>query len=343
MSLLFRIFLISLLYHVVAMSEWTGKWTDNTFGGSVYVCVSQLLYTTNAQGMFSNIGYMRGSITEDNMWTGQYWMAGIESRRGQFQLMLNSSKESFDGIFTDSTGYNFKMNGYRQSGPDVSPSDIDCFRTSDDLLIDTSVPFNFSGTVYAVNVDSGSTQSKDVLTYSDSSVRVSWQASWGRGFNYGSIFNGGQVACVNWYEAGEDEGIELLVAKNSTSFYSIWIGVSSVSDFNYTTYFVTHKGYGVELNSIISKSASLTAADSFSYLRLLTETDEGACYAAIVDTSGSDDDPGDDDNFPHTMSIVILSIMLSLSLALNCYMGWTMFRREMNNGDSKDLKTSLIA
>jgi hypothetical protein len=329
-----------------AISDWTGQWTDNTYGGSVFICVSELTDITIAQGVFSNVGYMRGEINDANLWTGYFWMAGIESRRGSFELALNNSEASFYGLFTDSTGYDYKMSGIRLSGPELTPSDVECFRTSDDLLVPSllSAPFNFSGTIHAANVKSGSTQSKSIIAFSDSSVRVSWEAPWGRGFNLGSCFSDGQVACVNWYEAGPDEGIELMVARNATTFYSIWIGASSVSDFNYTTYFVLHSGYGIELNSIIDATTSVTEADSYSYLRLLTEQDEDTCYDAIANANFIDDS-NDCDNDSGSSSLVVgLVVALVVSLVFNCVSLVTIFWRKAHPESSSrsDIKTNLI-
>ncbi|RYG63409.1 hypothetical protein EON64_16010, partial [archaeon] len=67
-----------------------------------------------------------------------------------------------------------------------------------------------------------------VYTYPDSGVISP-------GTGYGPTFWNGQVWAFNWYETGSDQGIEITVAKNSTTNYYVWWFIPSMSSFNYST------------------------------------------------------------------------------------------------------------
>lgn len=114
---------------------------------------------------------------------------------------------------------------------------------------------------------------------------MSWTASFGIGFNYGPSFENGQVVCAQWYESNAKEGIELFVAKDLTSFYSIWLISSTVSVFNYTQVVEVDKSYGVEINVMIDTMATSEEGREFSFLRLLTSSDESTCSNALAGES----------------------------------------------------------
>jgi hypothetical protein len=160
-----------------------------------------------------------------------------------------------------------------------------------------------------------SNATQDRVAYSDANnhVSVSWTASFGIGFNYGPTFINGQVVCAQWYEGNGNEGIELFVAKDLTSFYSIWLMPSSVAVFNFTQVVVLDKSYGVEINEMVDTLATAQEGMEFSFLRLLTTSDETTCSAALAgDSLNCVDD--NDDNDDTEMSVVLLIVIVLASI-----------------------------
>lgn len=83
----------------VGSADWSGEYQDNTFGGLLSVCLSDVTEsdsgtTTVGQGMFSRFGYMRG-VVSGNQWEGEFFMAGLEARRGSFNFTLNDNGMSY--------------------------------------------------------------------------------------------------------------------------------------------------------------------------------------------------------------------------------------------------------
>lgn len=83
-------------------TEWNGVYTDPIYGGSIYVCVSEVDNVFYGQATFSLIGYMRGTIDVNNVFTGHYWTQGWEGLQGTFSLTLTGT--SYTGTFTQSPG-----------------------------------------------------------------------------------------------------------------------------------------------------------------------------------------------------------------------------------------------
>ena len=82
-----------------ASSDWSGEYQDNTFGGSLFVCTtsvteSDATTTIIGQGVFSQFGYLRGEVV-GNQWEGEFFMAGLEARRGSFNFSLDDSGASY--------------------------------------------------------------------------------------------------------------------------------------------------------------------------------------------------------------------------------------------------------
>jgi hypothetical protein len=153
------------------------------------------------------------------------------------------------------------------------------------------------------------------VAYSDTNdhVSVSWTASFGIGFNYGPSFVSGQVVCAQWYEGNANEGIELFVAKDQDSFYSIWLISPTVSMFNYTQVVLVDKSFGVEINVMTDKLATATQGMEFSFLRLLTSSDESTCSDAMA---GDALNCGGNDNDDETVQI--LAILVAVLIVVGC-------------------------
>lgn len=186
------------------------------------------------------------------------------------------------------------------------------------------------------------------MSYSDDSnhVSVSWTASFGIGFNYGPSFLNGQVVCAQWYEGNAKEGIQLFVAKDLSSFYSIWLISSSVSVFNYTQVVVLDKSYGVEINEIIDTDIAAEEGREFSFLRLLTSTDESTCEDALAgDSLNCDDSENDDDNQVLTLLMIALIIVGCANFAVLIYLKVCLKQKGCgtNSEIDKDMKTTTIS
>ena len=187
------------------------------------------------------------------------------------------------------------------------------------------------------------------MAYSDENnedVSLSWEASFGIGFNYGRSFINGQVVCANWYEANAKEGIELFVAKDVNSFYSVWLASSSVSVFNYTQVVIQggHSAYGVETNNMVDTLATAEEGRAYSYFRLLTSDDEATCEAALAGESLNCDD--DDDNIQILAILVAVLIIIGsmnffFLIYYNGYRGWCCGTQKEESSDMKEDDTAL--
>lgn len=139
-----------------AASYWSGKFEDTTFGGSLFVCVSEVTeadttVSTIGQGMLSKFGYLRGQIRGDE-WTGNYYLAGIEARHGTFSLSLAGDGLSYSGLFSESVGYSYAMGGNKLST--VVPKDTDCFKTDASLLTQSArlTLYSYTSNAIATNI-----------------------------------------------------------------------------------------------------------------------------------------------------------------------------------------------
>ena len=136
--------------------DWSGKFQDTTFGGYLYICLSEvteadMTVKTVGQAMFSRLGYMRGDITGD-VWNGEYYMAGLEARHGTFNFTLATDGLSYSGVFAESIGYSFGMSGNKTSIPGYVPKDTDCFKTDSTLLTEDTLFYNYTSNAVATNI-----------------------------------------------------------------------------------------------------------------------------------------------------------------------------------------------
>ena len=118
-----------------------GSYPDNFYGGEYKICVTEHNGVYYGQALHSKVGYMRGTIDSGtNVWTGNYFLAGIEGRRGTFSFSL--STDTFTGTFTENSGAVETVTGTRTSS--TEPTDLECFRAEPELL-DGSESFSFGG------------------------------------------------------------------------------------------------------------------------------------------------------------------------------------------------------
>lgn len=80
------------------------------------------------------------SIYSTNQWTGNYYLSGLEARRGAFSLGLSSGVMT--GTFTESNGAVEAISETQSST--TEPTDLECFKVDTELL-DGSKEFTFSG------------------------------------------------------------------------------------------------------------------------------------------------------------------------------------------------------
>jgi len=83
-------------------TDWNGVYTDPVYGGNIYVCVSEVNGVYYGQATFSLIGYMRGTIDVNNVFTGEYWPQGWEGLQGTFSLTLTGA--AYTGTFSQKPG-----------------------------------------------------------------------------------------------------------------------------------------------------------------------------------------------------------------------------------------------
>ncbi len=129
---IFIIHYLALLSINQVKMEWVGTYNDPIYGGEIYVCVSQVEGNYIGQGVFSRIGYMRGKI-ENNLWSGNFWSAGLEVKQGSFKLQLETTgNTTFSGSFLEDPEINYLISSNQTSS--ATPEDMECFKTDDDLL-----------------------------------------------------------------------------------------------------------------------------------------------------------------------------------------------------------------
>ena len=324
-----------------AEGGWSGEYEDRVFGGSLFVCTTDMSSSgsTIAQGVFSQFGYMRGEVV-GNRWEGMFYMAGLEARHGSFNLSLASSDELFSGNFVDSAGFSFHMEGNKLSSG--VPKDTDCFKSDENLLTleGSDSLYTLTSKALALNIDTNATQ--DRYAYSDANeAYISWTASFGIGFNYGTVFANGQVSCMQWYEGNSAEGIELVVGRDLDSYYSVWLLSPSVAFFNYTQIVLIDKSFGVEINSMSDKSTSADDALEYSFLRLLTSSSEDMCSGAL---DGKDSDC-DDDISRETLAILVIVLIGvgCLNFFFVLYIGYFRYSGAHNSQPPEDKTTTISA
>lgn len=292
-----------------APMDWEGSFTDSIYGGQTRVCVDQSSSTSKyyAQALFSDLGYMRGEVSASDVWTGAYYMAGEEARRGTFSLALTvgTPSSSFTGTFTENSGATYSV---AETKVDSSvPENIDCFRTDLDLVTNADT-FSFTGEwidgirVLFTDVDTDTVYGS--YNYGPENAP---------GYHIGPVYANGQVVPSNWLEVGTWNGLYLFVAKNKTSFYSFWWDFPRVSDFDYSKRGVS--GYfGHRENKYDTASAAHTTisdGNKNSCYSLNTVNEETACLAGDYD--GSDDN---DTDLSENLLIAVLVMMVVVTIAV---------------------------
>lgn len=150
--ILFHQSFATLCVHRIIKMEWTGTYNDPIYGGFINVCVSSVDGIFFGQALFSEIGYMRGTIDGALLWTGNFWSAGYEIKRGTFSLQLTlGAPTTFSGTFYEMPGINYDISSTQLSS--VEPTNEACFKTDDSLLSVNNPPFfnlngSWSGTTF---------------------------------------------------------------------------------------------------------------------------------------------------------------------------------------------------
>jgi hypothetical protein len=83
--------------------------------------------------------------------------------------------------------------------------------------------------------------------------------------------------------------------------------------FNYTQVVLVDKSFGVEINVMTDKLATATQGMEFSFLRLLTSSDESTCSDAMA---GDALNCGGNDNDDETVQI--LAILVAVLIVVGC-------------------------
>ncbi len=212
---------------VFTPTDWEGAYTlasQDFFGGDFKVCVTNHASKYYGQGVMANVGYFIGEIDANtNNWTGSFIMAGKENRTGTFSFQYSSG---FSGTITEisagGTEREVTIPSTSQSSSQA-PSDLECFR-QDTSILDGTAQFSFTGE-WTGSVDS-------IRIHQDSTTDFI-SASYDYQYSNGVLAKGSEVcetvalpsgkyfASCQFYENGESDpyqGIELLVAKDSTSY-----------------------------------------------------------------------------------------------------------------------------
>jgi hypothetical protein len=145
MRSIFAAILVFLTIVVGCFADWNGVYDDPIYGGSIYVCVTEVNGVYYGQGTFSRVGYMRGTIAVGNVFTGSFWLQGWEGTHGSFSLTLSGA--SYTGTFTQLPGITYTISGTQSST--TIPTDLEC-QKSDDYLLTTSEYYSSTGTYVQV-------------------------------------------------------------------------------------------------------------------------------------------------------------------------------------------------
>jgi hypothetical protein len=132
---------------------------------------------------------------------------------------------------------------------------------------------------------------------------------------YGS---NGQVVLGNWYEYGMDEGIEMFVAKNSTTFYSLWWFFPRVSDVDYALKVEDYQGahWNYKDTSVSFTKAVTDSTANLCYI-LPDSSVESSCVSASSSSSSNDDD--DDEEAVENMTITAAAFSIATFVVLVGY------------------------
>lgn len=301
-------------------NDWTGTYPDSLFGGEFKVCVTLHSGVYYGQALFSQVGYMRGTIDPStNDWTGNWYMAGIEGRRGAFSFSLSAG--AMTGTFTESNGAQETVTSTRSSSTEPSP--LECFRADPEYL-DTTSSFSYAGNWWVGWVDRN--------VFVDSNNLLTGSYDYGDNFDvpgwyYGYVHENGQVAQLQWYEEANFEGIYLFAAKNATSQYILWWGFDRISDFNYAKKNMDHwntNGFGTRVDYKKSDVTDYSLANAHYCYQLITPTFEEECLQrassdmnnnntiSYISNGEADDDEALIDMVGATLALVLIGMIASL-------------------------------
>jgi hypothetical protein len=290
-------------------SDWTGTYPDSLFGGDFKVCVTLYNGVYYGQALFSQVGYMRGTINvSTNVWTGNWYMAGVEGRRGTFSFSL--AADTMTGTFTESNGAQETIISARSSS--TEPSSLECFRADPEYL-DFSTSFSFSGDWWVGSVDR--------YVFVDSSNVLTGSYDYGQnldvpGWYYGNVRENGHVAQLQWYEEGNFEGMYLFAAKNATSQYILWWGFDWVSDFSYSQKNDGHwatNGFGTRIDYKKSDVTDYSLANTHYCYHLISTTFEEECAQQTSDVGNKDED---DDTVLELVGATLAFVLIGMTATL---------------------------
>jgi hypothetical protein len=339
---------------------WDGTWSDPILGGEIKVCTdtddSGIVW---GQGVMSNVGYMRGTINTDNVWSGSVIFPGQDVPTGSFTYTLtNAAPNPNTFVVTSFSVKPFLGNTQgslsgTQSSTD-SPSDQECFKTSMNYI---NKDFNYTGTF--TNSDQSTLfYNKQTGSTFDSSYVYQWTGTDGhiaKSYVTGPILSsfGGSVGSsqINpgtWFEEGSTEGIELSVMKDDTSYYYLWWYITSMYDFDYST---KNQGSNYGVNTRTRHTADpILSPYGYECYELNDSVDEVLCLdeprKTTLDNLVSVDDSclnsSDDDKVSKSkgvlVSILVFAILIfvSLSVALLMSMNIKRIARPMATSENKD-------
>jgi len=205
-----------------AESDWNGVFKDPIFSFSgcnensgttvatndcsqMFVCASQ-----NSDGIWygqarmGNIAYLRGTIS-GQIWTGNYYFAGMESKMGVFSFKLSSDGNSYTiENFMDSSvkgSYGTDMSGTKLSS--TPPNEKDCFKTDLDYIGTThswTGSFTNGLTMYVMD---------DVSTPAfcrQGSYVYSYEGGPQSSSELGTCYDNNQVSPGQYFESGTSQG-----------------------------------------------------------------------------------------------------------------------------------------
>lgn len=302
-------------FSLADQTEWVGSYNEPIYGGSLMACVSLIGGVYYGQGTMSYLGYLRGTIDSSNVWTGNYFLGGLDAIRGTFSLALSSDGLSYSGTYTQ-TGSTISYtvsSAARLSS--ATPSDMQCLK-ADDSMLTTSAPFNMTGIIGGEYTWYTSASGN----LSTSSYNYFMDGGLFPGTSEGVAFLNGQLVVDSWYEEDNFDGIEVVLAKNASYVYVTWWGFPSVSYFDYS-----------QLNDPDIHALELRPFDTSSPATAVQKSFDNVCYALwTVDSensclngaSTSDDDDDDDDDVQYnllaatTAFAVVTFILVCATLAV---------------------------
>lgn len=312
-----------------APTDWNGKFTDSMYGGNLAICTSLIGSVYYGQGVISNIGIVRGTIS-GNVFTGEFYLAGQEAKRGTFSLTLNADVSTgYTGTFSEEpnpAAITIAVTGSRVTN--TAPSEVECMKVDNSMLTRTAYTDitgvwyrsgNSNPYYYAVDSTAKTEVSSYSYIYADGTVSP--------GTSYGTVYLNGQLLLENWYERGADEGMTIILAKNDTAAYSIWWFYSRISDFDYSQ--VTDPDFwGTQF---FKKDTSYSSADVFAAVNkntcymLSSKTYEDSClasYSAPTSISSDNDDAALSDMVGATVAFSVLVFLLLVGIvAYLCFKG----------------------